>query len=111
MKYLSRFTAVLAVAAIAIPVWAQDIPMTRPDKVGMSQERLDRITERMERNIEQGLTAGEVALVARHGKVAYFESRGTSDREARRPMTEDTIFRIYSMSKPITSVGLMLLYE
>ena len=83
-----------------------------PAKAGFSPERLGRITGFLNRNyIEPGKIAGCQVLVARHGHVAYFKSLGYMDRERQKPMRDDTIFRIYSMSKPITSVALMSLYE
>ncbi|MBI5289687.1 MAG: beta-lactamase family protein, partial [Chloroflexi bacterium] len=79
---------------------------------GLSTERLGRITEHLNRHyIEPGKIAGCQTLVARHGHVAHFSSLGYMDRERKRPMAEDTIFRIFSMTKPITSVALMTLYE
>jgi CubicO group peptidase (beta-lactamase class C family) len=84
----------------------------RPETAGLAPERLDRITEHLAKNyIEPGKIAGCQALVARHGHVAYFRSLGQMDRERARPMADDTIFRIFSMTKPITSVALMTLYE
>ena len=83
-----------------------------PAKTGLSSERLERITEHLTRHyIEPGKIAGCQTLVARHGEVAYFDSLGFMDRERQRPMADDTIFRIFSMTKPITSVALMTLYE
>lgn len=83
-----------------------------PKKAGFAPERLNRITDHLNRNyIEPGKIAGCQTLVARHGHVAYFKSLGLMDRERRTPMADDTIFRIYSMTKPITSVALMMLFE
>lgn len=83
-----------------------------PEKAGFSPARLERITTHLDRNyIEPGKIAGCQVLVSRHGQPAYFRSFGHMDRERATPMRDDTIFRIYSMSKPITSVALMTLYE
>jgi len=83
-----------------------------PSKAGFDANRLERITAHLERNyIEPGKIVGCQVLVARHGHVAYFRSLGLMDRERGLPMRDDTIFRIYSMTKPITSVALMTLYE
>jgi len=83
-----------------------------PTQAGFSAERLARITAHLDRAyIAAGKIAGCQTLVARHGHVAYFGSLGCMDRERARPMADDTIFRIYSMTKPITSVALMTLYE
>ncbi|HEX7758134.1 MAG TPA: serine hydrolase domain-containing protein [Caulobacteraceae bacterium] len=83
-----------------------------PKNTGLSTARLERITDHLERNyIGPGKIAGAQVAVARHGHLAYFRSFGQMDRERAKPMTDDAIFRIYSMSKPITSVALMSLYE
>ncbi len=81
-------------------------------EAGFSAERLERITDHLNRNyIEPAKIAGCQTLVARHGHVAYFKSLGYMDLASKKPMADDTIFRIYSMSKPITSVALMTLFE
>ena len=86
--------------------------MVAPKDAGFCPERLEQITGHLSRNyIEPGKIAGCQVLVARHGHVAYFRSLGHMDRERKRPMADDTIFRIFSMTKPITSVALMSLYE
>ncbi len=83
-----------------------------PEEAGFDPARLNRITEHLTRNyIDPGKIAGCQTLVSRHGQVAYFSSLGCADSERSTPMRDDTIFRIYSMSKPITSVALMQLYE
>lgn len=83
-----------------------------PRCAGFAPERLERITAHLDKHyIQPGKIAGCQTLVARHGHVAYFRSLGLMDRERGKPMTDDTIFRIYSMTKPITSVALMTLYE
>jgi CubicO group peptidase (beta-lactamase class C family) len=83
----------------------------KPEDVGLSSSRLARVGAHLERYIEAGKIAGALTLVARGGQVAYCEPLGHLEIERRRPVTRDAIFRIYSMTKPITSVGLMLLYE
>jgi CubicO group peptidase (beta-lactamase class C family) len=87
------------------------LPAARPEEVGMSSERLARIRTAMQRYVDRGLVPGVVTLVARRGRVVYVDAIGYRDVEARAPMTADTIFRIASMTKPIASVGLMMLYE
>src|SRR5215207_1184420 len=83
-----------------------------PKKAGFDSARLERITEHLERNyLAPGKIAGCQTLVARHGQVAYFQSAGQMDSERAKPMRDDTIHRIYSMTKPITSVALMQLFE
>ena len=83
----------------------------KPEDVGLSSSRLARVGAHLERYIEAGKIAGALTLVARGGRVAYCEPLGYLEIERRRPVTRDAIFRIYSMTKPITSVGLMMLYE
>ncbi|MFT5841116.1 MAG: CubicO group peptidase (beta-lactamase class C family) [Flavobacteriales bacterium] len=103
--------SILLLMALALPASAKDIPSRKPSKEGISQERLDRLTTHMNQAVEDGTMVGGLGLIARNGKVVYSETYGQSDREANKKMTEDTLFRIYSMSKPITSVALMMLYE
>jgi CubicO group peptidase (beta-lactamase class C family) len=84
----------------------------KPDEAGMSASRLERITRHLEtRYVRAGKIAGCQVLVYRHGHAAYFRSFGLADRERETPVRPDTIFRIYSMTKPITSVALMMLFE
>ena len=83
-----------------------------PTAAGLDEARLERITDHLRVNyIEPGKIAGCQTVVARHGEVAYFSSLGTMDRERAKPVADDTIWRIYSMTKPITGVALMTLYE
>jgi CubicO group peptidase (beta-lactamase class C family) len=85
--------------------------LVKPEEVGLSSPRLARIREHWQRYIDAGKLAGTLTLIARRGKVAYCEGLGHLEIERRRPVTPDAIWRIYSMTKPITSVGLMMLYE
>ena len=85
--------------------------MVEPEAVGLSTERLSRIDKVMEAHIAQQKIAGGVTLLARHGKIAHLGAYGMMDVEAEKPMMPDTIFRIASMTKPITSVAVMMLYE
>jgi CubicO group peptidase (beta-lactamase class C family) len=85
--------------------------LVKPEEVGLSAARLGRIGDHLQRYIDAGKVAGTLMLVARRGKIAYFEPRGHLEIEKRRPVAPDSIFRIYSMTKPIVSVGLMMLWE
>ena len=86
--------------------------IVNPEKVGMSGERLARINEHLNSHyIEPGKIAGCITLVARKGKVCYLEALGQADRERNTAMEKDTLVRIYSMTKPITSVAIMMLFE
>lgn len=84
---------------------------TRPEEVGFSSERLKRLTDTLQSDIGKGLVPGAVVLVARRGKIACLEALGYRDREAGERMLPDTIFRIASMTKPFTSVAIMMLAE
>ena len=87
------------------------LAMVSPEAVGMDSERLNRVTAAMQSLVDEGLLAGAVTIAARDNKVMHFESVGYRDLESRALMTNDTLFRIYSMSKPVTGVALMALYE
>jgi CubicO group peptidase (beta-lactamase class C family) len=98
-------------AALAANAVAQSLPTARPAEVGMSAERLDRVTQWLKADVDKGTIPGAVLMVVRNGKVAYFEAVGAIDPDTKAPMTKDAIFRIYSMTKPITSVAVMMLAE
>ena len=83
----------------------------KAESAGFSAERLGRIRPALQRCIDEGRIAGMATLIARHGRVIHCEAYGLMDLEAERPMTTDGIVRIYSMSKPITSVAAMMLHE
>lgn len=87
------------------------IELTRPEYVGLSADRLARIAAHFDPYVDAGKIPGYLALVARRGRAAYLHHYGLRDVEAGRPVAADTIFRIYSMTKPITSVGVLMLYE
>jgi CubicO group peptidase (beta-lactamase class C family) len=82
-----------------------------PEEVGMSTPGLRNVSRLVQRYIDDGKLPGAISLVARRGKVVHFETYGEMDAERHTPMRADTIFRFYSMTKPIASVGLMMLYE
>jgi len=87
------------------------LPRVTPESAGMSSERLDRIRPAFESYVTDGKLSGVITAVARDGKVVHFEASGFQDVEAGEPMAEDTIFRMYSMTKPIASAALMILWE
>ena len=91
--------------------FAQELPTAKPESVGLSSERLERISGVVQHEIEDKRIAGAVTLVIRRGKVAWFKAQGMADREAGKAMPTDAMFRICSMTKPITSVAVMMLYE
>src|SRR5262245_20952512 len=85
--------------------------MATPDSVGMSAARLERIAPAMRSYVDRGTYAGVSTVIARRGIVVHAAQYGLRDKEAGKPMTEDTIFRLYSMTKPIVSTALMILLE
>lgn len=103
--------ALLFLAAGAPASLARDLPTGKPAREGLSAARLEHITEQMNQAVADGVMVGGLGLIARNGRVVYEETYGLADREAGTPMRNDAIFRIYSMSKPITSVAVMMLYE
>jgi len=92
-------------------VWADALPTAKPEEIGLSSERLARATQTLKAEVARGQYPGAVALVARRGKIAYFESVGQRDTAAGAPMPKDAIFRLYSMTKPFTTVAAMMLVE
>jgi CubicO group peptidase (beta-lactamase class C family) len=106
-----------ASAALAAGLWlvatagAQELPTARPEAVGLSSERLERIAAAVDRSIADKRIAGAVTLVSRHGKVAWLRAQGLMDKEAGKPMRTDSLFRICSMTKAVTSLAVMMLYE
>lgn len=87
------------------------LPITEPGKVGFDADRLARIAPAMQKYIDARTVPGVLTLVARHGRIVHLQSQGLMDIEANKPMANNTIFRIMSMTKPIACVGLMMLYE
>ncbi len=123
-RFLRALTALVAVAFLSLALTAcgqsrADVPMqgsrdlarVAPEEVGMSSERLERLSSAMQGLVDDGRLAGITTMISRHGKVAHFGTFGHRDIEAGSEMSEDVIFRIYSMTKPITGVALMILYE
>ena len=109
----AAISSVFALAALlaAGAVRAEALPSAAPEEVGLSSERLARVTQLLERDVAAGIIPGAVALVARDGRIAYHEAFGYRDRAAGAPMERDSIFRIYSMTKPVFSVAAMALVE
>jgi CubicO group peptidase (beta-lactamase class C family) len=105
---LSLLAGALLLCASAL---AQELPTAKPENVGLSPDRLQRIGGAAQQSIDDKRIAGVVTLVVRHGRVAWFDARGMADREAGKPMQKDTIFRLCSMTKPIVSAAVMVLYE
>jgi CubicO group peptidase (beta-lactamase class C family) len=112
---MNRKKTLLAMCVLvcwAGPIFGQSLPKSKqPEDVGFSSERLVRLTTFFQGEIDRGAIPGAVLLVSREGKLAYFKALGYQDREKNIPMKPDAIFRIASMTKPITSVAVMMLAE
>ena len=119
---LAGCTAISSVSESALPAPAgivldvveamgPDLAEARPAAAGLSAERLARITDMTQRYVDEGKLAGVVTLVARDGRIVHFESVGQRGANDSRPLAKDALFRIYSMTKPITAVAAMMLYE
>ena len=83
----------------------------RFETAGISAQGMEYLDQHLQRYVDGGRLAGAIAMVYRKGELAHFSLLGMADRERNQPMREDTIFRIYSMTKPITSIALMQLFE
>jgi len=111
MQGIAIAFAFVLFASVSFVVEAREIRSVAPDREGFSQDRLKRITEHMNDRVEDGTMVGGMGLIARNGNIVYQEVYGLADRDAQRAMEEDAIYRIYSMSKPITAAAVMMLYE
>jgi len=100
-----------AVLGLPVTAAAPAAPAAKPEEVGLAPDRLQRITELVQRQIDAGTFSGAVTLVARHGRIAHLEAQGLMDIESRKPMQKDAIFRIMSMTKPIVGASIMMMIE
>ena len=89
----------------------RDLAVAAPESVGLSSTRVERLEAGMRQFVEDGRLAGVHTLLARHGKIVSSSVAGVTSVENGTPLTEDAIYLIYSMSKPITGVAMMMLYE
>jgi CubicO group peptidase (beta-lactamase class C family) len=110
MKILPPRRAVGTVL-LAFSLTAASGPGGRPEEVGMSSERLQRINDVVKTYIDSGQISGAVTMVSRKGRIAHFEAQGLMDIEGKAPMRKDAIFRMASMSKPVTGVAILMLME
>jgi len=103
----------LGLIAFTLPLAAANggLSAGKAEDLGFSPERLARVREAVQRHVDAGQVSGAVTLVARRGKIAHFESYGVMDLESKKPMPKDGIFRLASMSKPITAVAVMMMVE
>ena len=107
----SAFVRTLLFSLAALSLTAASLPTAKPEDVGMSSERLQRIQEMIQRRIAAGEMTGASAVVVRKGKVVYQTYQGVMDSETKKPVTADTMFRIASMTKPVTSAAIMMMIE
>ena len=110
-KFLRLFLITATILSVSFATAADSLPVVQPEDVGFSSEQLNKIETYFASRVEKGEIAGIVTLVARHGKIAHFSAVGYQDAEQEIPMGKDTIFRVYSMTKPIVSAALMMLYQ
>lgn len=108
---LSVALSVLFSGFLASPVQAQEFPRSSPEEAGFSSEGFARVTERLQTHVDAGHIAGVVAAVLRDGKLVYLESMGARDIGANSAMNDDSLFRIYSMTRPVASLAAMILWE
>jgi CubicO group peptidase (beta-lactamase class C family) len=108
-----RSTLVFAAASLVLATQAsaQDLSFDSPESVGMSSERLERIAPVLQQYVDNGELVGVVSMLARRGEVVHFEEFGALNKNTGQALESDSIFRIYSMTKPITTLAVMMLYE
>jgi CubicO group peptidase (beta-lactamase class C family) len=112
MTVARMLAAVVMILVFVATASAQGLPRAKnAEEVGLSSERLKRITAGLKNDVDKGAIPGTVVLIARKGKVAYYEVTGFQDRENKIPMARNSIFRVASMSKPFTSLAAMMLAE
>jgi CubicO group peptidase (beta-lactamase class C family) len=110
-RALSCLVALFVMVTAASAARAGELPAASPTELGFSAARLEYLDHFYTDKVQRGELAGIVTLIARHGKIAHFSALGSADVEKHKPIQRDTIFRLYSMTKPITSTALMMLYE
>ncbi|MBP1770243.1 MAG: esterase EstB, partial [Candidatus Aminicenantes bacterium] len=108
---LFKFFVLAILCGSGLSALAAELPRARPEIVGLSTARLERLTEVMQKYVDEGRLGGAVALVARGGKVAYLQAFGRIDPSTGAPMKADAVFRIASQTKAVTSVAVMILFE
>ena len=101
----------IGVVLLALSLTAATVPSGKPEDVGMSSDRLQRVNDVIKTYIDSGQISGAVTMVSRKGRIAHFEAQGLMDIEGKTPMRKDAIFRMASMSKPVTGVAILMLME
>jgi len=112
MRHMRLLVLLLLAGLVSGPAFAAGpLPTVKPDAVGLSQDRLDRIHTMVKSHIDAGEISGAVMLVARKGQIAYIDVQGTMDVETKKPMTRDSVFRMASMTKPVIGTSIMMMLE
>jgi CubicO group peptidase (beta-lactamase class C family) len=102
---------IVSCVLLTLPLAAGPLKDARPEETGLSSERLARVRETMQRHMDAGNIAGAVTLVTRKGRIAHLEAHGLMDVDTKKPMAKNAIFRIFSMSKPVAGVAILMLME
>src|SRR5438093_436872 len=113
MRLITKSTTMLLLflfVAASIPA-AETPRAAKPEDVGISSERLQRVHNLIQRQIDAGSFSGAVTLVARNGRIAHFEAQGLMDIETKKPMVKDAMFRIMSMTKPVVGLAILMMVE
>jgi CubicO group peptidase (beta-lactamase class C family) len=109
---MKRFKSLCLLSFIAaLSLAAASLPTSKPEDVGLSAERLQRISAMIQRHMDLNDVTGGVVLVARHGQIAYIQAQGVMDAETKKPMTRDSVFRMASMTKPVIGTAIMMMLE
>ena len=111
LAFVTVCLAVVATGSRSVPASAQELPRATPEAVGLSSARLEEATVGLQARVDAGDVAGVVAGVVRRGRLVYLEALGALDRERGLAMRDDALFRLYSMTRPITSLAAMILWE
>ena len=111
MKRTSLILSILLLFAGGVHANTQEFEYSSPEEAGFSLERLQRISPVIQKYIDDDFTPGVLTAIMRDGKIVYLETQGFMDVKAQKPLREDAIFRIASMTKPIASIALMMLWE
>lgn len=112
VRRVAMFVALgVLVAAVLVMPGSAASPTAKPEEVGLSSERLQRIDQLVKRHLDAGSFSGAVTLVARHGRLVHLKAHGLMDLESRKPMVTNGVFRIMSMTKPVVGVSILMLME
>jgi CubicO group peptidase (beta-lactamase class C family) len=103
-------TAQTAAKPLAVPR-TPPLPQAKPESLGLSSVRLQRMSDTFQHDIDKGTAPGVTVMVARHGQIGWFDALGKQSPDGTAPMAHNTLFRIFSMTKPIVSIGIMMLLE